>query len=210
MFLLARVFARALKAPTIAPSALSDSRAGGRGGASRRLRRGFGAGLRGSKRKQFESTCEAGLHTFRAVAQDDTLRRLPLGYVIFARTSKDLEAQRHTAEPRLPTPKPNLPSPKPGPPSSKPNFQSPKPRHTGSPEAHARRGEKSWKPRHPTPKPNLPSPKPSPQSPKPSFQSPKPNHRVPKWVPKGPSRRTWLGVRGFCKARPERWLGFAV
>ena len=47
MLLLTRAFIRALKAPPIAPSALSDFRAVGRGGASRRLRRGFGAGLRG-------------------------------------------------------------------------------------------------------------------------------------------------------------------
>ena len=47
MLLLSRAFVRALKAPPIAPSALSDFRAVGRGGASRRLRRGFGAGPQG-------------------------------------------------------------------------------------------------------------------------------------------------------------------
>ena len=45
MFLLAHAFVRALRAPPIAPSALSDFRAVGRGGASRRLRRGFGVAL---------------------------------------------------------------------------------------------------------------------------------------------------------------------
>ena len=39
MFQLTRAFGRAVKAPPIAPSALSDFRAVGRGGASRRLRR---------------------------------------------------------------------------------------------------------------------------------------------------------------------------
>ncbi len=47
MFLLTRALVRALKAPPIAPSALSDFRAVGRGGASRRLWQGLGAGLRG-------------------------------------------------------------------------------------------------------------------------------------------------------------------
>ena len=51
--MLTRAFIRALKAPPIAPSALSDFRAVGPGGTSRRLRRGFGAGLRGFKRRQF-------------------------------------------------------------------------------------------------------------------------------------------------------------
>ena len=74
MLLLIRAFIRALKAPPIAPSALSDFRAVGQGGASRRHRGGFGAGLRGFKRKQFR---QAKLKQFALTS--NSLARAGLG-----------------------------------------------------------------------------------------------------------------------------------
>ena len=74
MLLLTRAFIRALKAPPIAPSALSDFRAVGQGGASRRHRGGFGAGLRGFKRKQFR---QAKLKQFALTS--NSLARAGLG-----------------------------------------------------------------------------------------------------------------------------------
>ena len=109
MLLLIRVFIRALKAPPIAPSALSDFRAVGRGGASRRLWRGFGV-LRGSNSapkprspapKPWNPTCgscPSGLRGFRAEAVEPS--------------SETVKPSPKTTEPSFEISKPNRKFPK--------------------------------------------------------------------------------------------------
>ena len=59
-------------------------------------------------------------------------------------------------------------------------------------------------------KPGFQSLKPSFKTPKPSLQSPKPRHQVSQSSPRDPNEGPVVRVRGFCKPRPERWLGFGV